>query len=505
MNRLTILATARGIAALAGALLLAACSPGPQAPDAAIALAPCRLPGVDAAAKCARHEVWEDRAAKSGRRIAINLAVVPARLRSKEPDPIVVFAGGPGQGAVALAAQVMPLFSRLNDSRDIVFIDQRGTGASNPLVCDDEQGTMQSLFEDALPERVVAQCLEHLDADPRQYVTPVAIQDLEEIRAALGYPKLNLWGGSYGTRVAMEYTRRHPERVRTMTLDGAAPATMKLPLSFVTDGDAALSRLLDACDAQPLCRSTYPDLRESIRYVRSELARRPLRVAIQDPRTGDRESIQVNENVFLSGLFRPLYVAELASLLPFGIAAAVSGDFNPLLAQNLEFADDVGENLAVGMHLSVICAEDVPRITGEDVAALSRTFFGGALVNDFLRACSRWPRGTLPPDYYEPLKSDVPTLVLSGGIDPATPPRHGDHVVATLPNARHFVAPNLGHGVSMHGCAPRLVQEFIRAGHARALDGKCLERIPRPQFVLPLGSRGREVPAMPRADARERP
>jgi pimeloyl-ACP methyl ester carboxylesterase len=503
MSRFSPLASLPRVA-LAGlaAAAISACSPGPKSAEA-VALAACRLPGVDIAARCGRHEVWEDRDAKSGRRITLNLAIVPAKLRNKEPDPIVVFAGGPGQGAVSLAAQVMPLFSRLNDSRDIVFLDQRGTGQSHPLDCEDDQGTLQSLFEDALPERVVARCLERLEADPRQYVTSVAIQDLEEVRGLLGYEKLNLWGGSYGTRVALEYTRRHPQRVRTMTLDGVAPPTMKLPLSFVTDGDAALQRLLEACDAQPLCKNTYPDLRESIAYVRSELARKPLRAAIEDPRTGEREMIQVNENVFLSGLFRPLYVAELASLLPFGISSAAAGDFNPLLAQNLEFADDVGENLSIGMHLSVICTEDVPRITRDDVESVRRSFFGAALVNDFLRACSRWPRGKVAADYYEPVHSDVPALILSGGIDPATPPRHGDQVAATLPNARHFVAPQLGHGVSMHGCAPRLVQEFIRAGNAAKLDGKCLERIPRPFFVLPLGTRGPAVPSAPRGDRKD--
>jgi pimeloyl-ACP methyl ester carboxylesterase len=472
------------------ALLAAACHSGSEAPHGALALASCRLPGVDVAAQCGALPVWEDREAKGGRRIEINVAVVPAKLRAKERDPIVVFAGGPGQGAVSLAAQVMPLFTRLNDTRDVLFVDQRGTGESNPLDCDDDEvQPLQALFEDALPERLVRKCLEQLDADPRQYVTSVAIEDLEDVRAALGYPTVNLWGGSYGTRAALEYLRRHPDRVRTLVLDGVAPADMKLPLSFVADGEAALQRLLEACDAQVLCKSTYPGLRVTIASLRSQLARRPARVSIQDPRTGDRQVIQVNENVFLSGLFRPLYVAELASLLPFGVASAALGDFNPLLAQNLEFTTDVSENLSVGMHLAVICAEDVPRISRQDLEGLAGSFFGGALVDDFIRACAIWPRGAVPADYYTPVASQVPALILSGGIDPATPPRHGDRVAATLPNARHFVAPHLGHGVSLHGCAPRLVEAFVRKASARDIDGKCLERIPRPLFLLPLGTR----------------
>jgi pimeloyl-ACP methyl ester carboxylesterase len=391
---------------------------------------------------------------------------------------------------VSLANQVMPLFSKLNDTRDIVLIDQRGTGQSNPLDCeDDEEQPLQAVFEDSLPQRVVQNCLAGLDADPAQYVTPVAVADLEEVRAALGYDKLNLWGGSYGTRVALEYTRRHGDHVRTMVLDGVAPPSMKLPLSFVTDGEAALTRLLEACDAQVLCRRTYPDLRDTIFRLRLELSRRPARADIQNPRTGERDVITVNENVFLSGLFRPLYVAELASLLPLGVSSAAGGDFNPLLAQNLEFADDISENLALGMHLSVICAEDIPRITPRDIAATTNAFFGRALVDDFIRACAVWPRGRIPADFYEPLQSAVPTLILSGGIDPATPPRHGDEVAKTLSNAKHLIAPHVGHGVSLHGCAPRLIESFVRKAASQGLDARCLERIPRPLFVLPLGSR----------------
>jgi pimeloyl-ACP methyl ester carboxylesterase len=479
----------RLLVALAASLCLSACIPGPETARPSITLDSCRLPGVDAPARCGTYEVWEDREAKTGRRIKIDLAILPAKARAREADPIVVLAGGPGQGAVSLASQVMPLFSRLNDGRDVVLVDQRGTGNSNPLDCEDEmQQPLQQLFEDALPERMVAQCLAKLDADPRLYGTSIAVEDMDEILTALGYGKVNLWGGSYGTRMALEFMRRHGARVRSVVLDGVAPPDMKLPLSFVADGDAALKRLLESCEGEPRCRKVYPALGETIAAVRASLARSPARAAIQDPRTGDPETITVNENVFLSGLFRPLYVAELASLLPYGVSAAARGDFNPLLAQNLEFADDVSENLSIGMHLSVICAEDIPRITPQDLAATTGSFFGRALVDDFIRACNVWPRGKVPADFYEPVRSDVPVLILSGGIDPATPPRHGERVAATLPNARHFIAPQLGHGVSLHGCGPRLIESFVRAGSARELNGKCLERIPRPLFVLPLGS-----------------
>jgi pimeloyl-ACP methyl ester carboxylesterase len=475
--------------AAAACLALAACTSGPEAPRSRIALDTCRLQGVDTAARCGTYEVWENRDAKAGRRIKLNIAVIPARISTREPDPLFVFAGGPGQGAVALAAQVQPLFARLNDTRDLVLIDQRGTGKSHPLGCDQgEEQPLQSMFEDALPEKLVERCLAHMDADPRLYLTSIAVEDFDEVRDALGYARVNLWGASYGTRMALEYIRRHGDHVRTVVLDGVAPATMKLPLSFVSDGEVALNKLIEACATDERCRKSYPDLHGTIDSMKARLAVAPARAEIQDPRTGERTQIKVNENVFLSGLFRPLYVAELASLLPYGVANAADGDFNPLLAQNLEFVDDVSENLAVGLHLSVICSEDIPRIVPEDLARASRSFFGTALVDDFVRACKQWPRGKVPADYYDPVRSDLPVLIFSGGIDPATPSHYAEEVARTLPHSRQVVAPQIGHGVSLHGCAPRLIESFVRAGNVDAIDGKCLGKIPRPLFMLPLAS-----------------
>jgi pimeloyl-ACP methyl ester carboxylesterase len=474
--------------AAAACLALAACNSGQEAPHPRIALESCRLPGVDSAVRCGTHEVWEDRAAKSGRRIKLNIAVMPARISARESDPLFVFAGGPGQGAVSIAGQVQGIFSRLNDTRDVVLIDQRGTGKSHPLECANSEQPLQALFEDALPEKMVERCLEGLDADPRQYITTIAVADIDEVREALGYNRINVWGASYGTRFALEYLRRYGDHVRSVVLDGVAPSTMKLPLSFVFDGEAALGKLIAACEGEDRCHKAYPNLRESIASMKGRLAQASMRASIQDPRTADREDINVTENVYLSGLFRPLYVAELASLLPYGIAAAEGGDFNPLLAQNLQLVDSVSENLSVGLHLAVLCSEDVPRITPEDLARASSAFFGTALVDDFVRACRRWPVGKVPADYYEPVRSDVPVLIFSGGIDPATPSHHAEEVARTLTRSRQFIAPQLGHGVSTHGCAPRLIESFVRAGNADGLDGKCLEKIPRPLFLLPLGN-----------------
>ena len=474
-------------------LALGACGPAPRGPVRTIALSDCRLPGIETTVLCGRHEVHEDRAAKSGRRIALRIAVLPARRRGGDPDPVVVLAGGPGQGAVALAPHVRRLFDRLANTRDIVLVDQRGTGESGPLKCDDGRGARASaaeaLFEGAMPEALVRDCLAKLDADPRHYATPAATADLDEVLTGLGYGKVNLWGGSYGTRAALDFIRRHPDRVRSAVLDGVAPADMTLPLSFVQDGETALAKLFESCEAEAGCRTAFPRLRESVSDLRAALARKPANATLRDPASGEPFEVRVTENILVTGLFRPLYSPALASLLPYAIARARAGDYGPLLAPNLEMASDLGGNLAVGMHLSVICAEDIPRASAEDLARASRGFFGRALVDDFLRACALWPKASLPADYAEPVKADVPVLVLSGGIDPATPPRHGESILAGLPRARHIVAPQLAHGVSGQGCAPRLIERFVKAASAEGLDGRCLERLPRPLFLLPAGAK----------------
>jgi len=472
------------------AVALAACAPAPSGPAKTIALSECRLPGIETTVLCGRHEVFEDRAAKSGRKIALRIAVLPARRRAGDPDPVVVLAGGPGQGAVALAPHVRRLFDRLANTRDIVLVDQRGTGESGALKCDDGRAAgAEALFEGGVPETLVRDCLSKLDADPRHYATPSATADLDEVLTGLGYRQVNLWGGSYGTRAALDFIRRHPARVRSAVLDGVAPPDMKLPLSFVQDGEAALSRLFDACEAQAPCREAYPALRETVSGLRASLARKPVAATLRDPVTGEAFDVRVTENVLLTGLFRPLYSPVLASLVPHAISRAKSGDFGPLLAPNFEMVQDVGGNLAVGMHLSVLCAEDIPRVGADDLARAARGFFGRVLVDDFLKACALWPRASLPADYAEPVKADVPVLVLSGGIDPATPPRHGEAILAGLPRARHLVAPQLAHGVSAQGCAPRLIERFVKAASADGLDGQCLERLPRPLFVLPAGAK----------------
>lgn len=481
------------------ALLAAAVALAPSAhADDAQPLAPCRLKGIEREVHCGAVSVPEDPDRPDGRRLSIRYAVVPALAKNKAADPLFVLAGGPGQAATKVAALMQPVLSRLNARRDIVYVDQRGTGDSNPLACERERSPL-SIADSVDPARALARladCMARLQkrADTRQYATWIALRDLDAVRAALGAERINLWGGSYGTRAALEYLRQFPARVRSVVLDGMAPATMVLPASFAVDSEAALARLLAACQAEAACRTQYPELEAEIGRLLF-VAGRGTRISLTHPLTGESESLLLDRTV-LAGLLRgPLYVPQFGAVLPFALAQAGRGNYDPLIALNSALTGRMGENFAEIMHFAVVCAEDLPRMEEAQRAAAAATRFGTGFIELYERACSQVPVRPVPPSFYQTPTADVPVLLLSGGADPVTPPRHGEVVAKALPRALHLVAPHLGHGVTHHGCAPELVARFVRqadapgrgpfAGIEDGRDAGCLERLPAPPAFRP--------------------
>jgi pimeloyl-ACP methyl ester carboxylesterase len=480
------------ILALAGTL--SACAPpnGKDKPMAAtLKTEPCRVIGFDIGMECATLSVPENRETAGGRKIDIQVAILRAKADRKKPDPIFVFAGGPGQSAVQVGALTMPALGRLNRDRDIVFVDQRGTGDSNGMTCElGDDGNLQGFNEPSQVTSFIKDCLAEVrkHADPEYYTTTIAMQDIDEIRAGLGYAKINLWGASYGTRAEMEYLRRYPGNVRSAVLDGMAPAGMMLPLSFVTDGNAAINSLLEACAKSPACAKEHPKLEADLRKLLKDLAAKPRKLDIAHPRTGEKTPMTVTPTVVLGGIRAAMYSANFASVVPVAITAALKDDYSALAALSFSIGGSVSDQLALGMHLSVICAEDAPLVdaaTGQQKWD-DKDFYGKETIADHARMCAIWPRGKVTKDFYDPVKTDVPVLLLSGGIDPATPPRHAEAVLKGLSRGKHLVAPNLGHGVSMQGCAPDLVKRFIEDGNADKVDGACLNKIPRPTFFQAL-------------------
>ena len=473
------------VACLCGCGRAAAPVPAPR-----LVLAPCPPADNIEDGLCGTWEVFEDRDAASGRRIALRVVVLPALSTNTAPDPVFILAGGPGQAASELTEAVRVPFRRVNRDRDLVFVDQRGTGGSNPLTCElgedapDDTLLLDPMSDELLRARVVEQlgvCVAALDADPRLYTTPLAMDDLDEVREALGYDTINLWGGSYGTRAGLVYLRRHPERVRTAILDGVAPVAMKLPLYMGMDAARALDLLLADCADDPGCDAAYPDLGAALQTLLNTLEEGPVRQTVAHPRTGRPTEVVVSRTSLASSVRAPLYSPDLAVVLPLAISRAAAGDYGPLSAMGVGFAGDA--SLYTGMFLSVVCSEDVPAITAADRAvAAAEPFFGTSLLDSFAALCGAWPRGSLPDGYDAPVASDRPVLLLSGLLDPVTPPRWADSVKRHLTNATHITVPGVGHGTMGAGCVPDLMAVFIEQGSAETLDVACVERIERPRF-----------------------
>lgn len=484
---------------LLAVLFLPGCAPG-AAPTAIERLRPCTSEEGPTDAYCGTYTVYENRETRQGRTLDLRIVVLPALGNDARPDPVFFLAGGPGQGAAQMARGIRELFRRLQAERDIVLVDQRGTGKSAPLDCPSDTNSLSVLNEsddDGLAR--LAQCLAGFDADVRLYTTTVAMDDLDEVRAHLGYDRINLYGGSYGTRAALVYLRQHEARVRTMVLDGVAPPGMRLPLFFARDAQRALDKLFADCEADQSCRSLHPDLAARTRRLFERLDKTPVRVRLTHPRTGEAGEVTVNTAFVGNVVFAALYSPMMAAIVPELLKRAEANDFQGLLA--LALANEAaGENMAIGMQLSVICAEDYPRITPADHRRESADHvFGAHLLTARMKACEFWPKGAVPASYYEPVRSRVPTLLLSGDLDPVTPPSWAEQVREHLPTSRHIIVPGTGHGVLTTGCGVRLVRDFIQRGSADGLDTSCVGTIRRPRFFLsPAGPDPGETPGAAR-------
>lgn len=480
-------------AATLSASLLLGCSEPTNSSSASLPLKECRVPGVDSAVKCGTFAVWENRESKTGRKIDLNIVVYPASARVKLPDPVFVLAGGPGQAATDIIPLVMPHMGGLISKRDIVFVDQRGTGKSNPLTCKFPDADTPDMADagkrKAATLRVVSECRDTLAtrADLTQYGTTTAMADLDEVRAALGYSQINLWGGSYGTRTAQEYLRRYPDHVRTVVLDGVASPSMALPATFGRDASAAMAAMFDACAKDANCNKNYPDLRARYMALAERLGKRAETAKLADPLTGLSRESTMSRMALNMMAFSTLYVPQLTAVLPHAVVEAEKGNLAPLAALTGAFTGGMEDKMAFGMRFSVVCAEDVPRIDATMKAAAATVEpFGADFINEFVTGCEVWPRGKVAPDFHTPVKSDKPVLILSGGLDPVTPPSFGEEVKKTFSNSAHVVAPNIGHGVSHHGCAPRIIKQFVEKASIAGIEAECMQRLPRPTFFQPL-------------------
>jgi pimeloyl-ACP methyl ester carboxylesterase len=481
------------VGALVGALL--AGGAGAAAPADT---SPCWLKGWPHAARCGVLQRPLDPARPQGLQIDLHYAVVPAVARNKAPDAVFFFAGGPGQSAIELAGALAAAHRRLQQRRDLVFIDQRGTGRSAPLACpdDDVRAPLRPLAErsdDARRLAALQACRQVLQALPhgdlRFYSTEIAMADVDAVRQALGIGRINAIGASYGTRAVLSYQRQFPQAVRRAVLDGVAPPDMRLPDAAAADNQAAYDALLQACAADAGCTRRHPDLAQRLPRL---LASLPRSVSLPHPVSGRLETLTLQPETLLAMVRTPLYSPALAAALPAALAEAADGRWAALAALAQALGSGGAGGFATGQHFSVVCSEDLgPGAPAAPPALPASAVFAGGASALYQAACAGWPRAAVSAAFYTLPPAQTPTWLLSGTLDPVTPPRHGQRVALALgPLARHTVVPNAGHGVLALPCLRDAVARFISTddgAQALATPAECAAGLPRPPAFVPPG------------------
>lgn len=482
-SAVTAIVTALAVLAMLTVVALAAPKANPQGSNA-IETHACYLDDLDERLLCGAIQVPENPNKPDGRQIAIHYAILPAIKNGHEKQALLAIAGGPGQSAIENAAGFNQMLSKVRQNRDILLIDQRGTGQSNPLQCE-EIGDVFAYDDQQVDLKAeTKKCLDKISADGTdvtQYGSVKALNDFEAVRKHLGYDKLHLYGISYGSRMAQLYMRHFPEPLLTVTLDGVVPMQQSV-LAIGTAIDRAHEILLKDCATSPSCQQTFPDLSDDFARLDAKLAQAAIVQQSRDPLTNEIISFTLTRGKYLNSLRMAMYTPSLRALLPHTIHQGAKGNYQPLLGLYGLTADSTG--IALGMHSSVVCGEDLHRVTQEMRQSAKDSFSSRTMLEGIEAGCALWQ---MPPEaqgFSNAIASDIPTLLLSGELDPATPPSWGTLAQEKLSNSQHLVAPYATHGVAYQSCANDLVAKLVSTGSVKELDGECLNKDVRRSFYL---------------------
>lgn len=455
-------------------------------------LASCELSAaggrLTASARCGSFEVPENPADPEGRRIVLKIAILPARAGTPQPDPVIYLAGGPGQSAREVAPMMQRALRDINRHRDLVFLDQRGAGGSNPLDCSfDDQAEIWLEQDLEQTSQQLRACHERWDADVRFYTTAHGAGDIEEMRQRFGIEQLNLMSGSYGTRMAQVYLRQHPDKVRSVVLDAVVPTRLRLGSEHGVVLDRALNRLFDACAQDEQCAGNFPGLHEAFETLKQRYADQQPRISVTHPRTGRAIDLEFTRDVLAAGLRMLAYSPSTQMMIPYLVhEAATTGSPERLASQSMIVTDQMADMIAIGLNFAVGCSEDWP--TWPDDIDSTGTLLGDSFTDFYGEVCQWWPAGEIADDFHEPFDSEVPILILSGELDPVTPPEYGEEAAAQFSNSLHLVATGRGHTVITNQCISSIAAEFVRTASVDDLDTGCLDSIgPEPFFLDLLG------------------
>jgi len=480
---------------LIGAVLLLSLSPAttlalPDTNQIEFSNCTLTLPGTHFTAdgRCGFFEVAEDPSDPDGRKISLHVALAPATGKATEPDPVFFFAGGPGQAASETWVMLRSTLNKIRKQRDIVMIDQRGTGQSNKLNCtSDLEEDLNREIDLDLVRTETEKCLAELDGDPRFYTTSIAMADYDAVRQAMGYDKINIMGVSYGTRAAQVYLRSFPETVRSVTLDSVIPMQLPLGQEHAPMLDESVAAVFADCAAEETCNELFPGQAQELNDLFAQLRDEPREITLINPVTGQTQPMRLDADTLAVAIRFLSYASETQALIPLLVHEALStGDLARLASQAILVMTGLNEMLARGMELSVLCAEDYPFI---DMSAdYSNTLMGNLMLEIIELQCEVWPRGEVPEGFHDPVVSDLPVLLMSGERDPVTPPHYATLTAETFSNSLNLVARGRSHSVMKHVCMRDITTQFIESGSVENLDTDCVDDIrPAPFFTSLLG------------------
>ncbi|MBL8298914.1 MAG: alpha/beta fold hydrolase [Rhodanobacteraceae bacterium] len=455
----------------------------------------CRIAGVPEPARCHAIDVPIHHDDPGRGTLRLRVAVLPALGVPKAPDPVFFLAGGPGQAAMSMADSVLAVLGEVRKRRDVVLLDQRGTtpgilpcpGLAS-LVLPDAEETLEQLLE----------CRKSWSLDLTTLNTATLARDTEYVRRALGYSQINLWGGSYGTRLGQELMRRFPSTVRVAVFDGVASTQESIAPIAERYANEAFQRLQHDCEAEPACAKRFPQLAQQLPRLMDRLKMKPIEGAWPDPLSGENRSVVVSDQVLISVLRGALYSSESRAVVPLALEALDAGDPQLLLALNAALASAT-DSMATGHTVSVMCADDAARMDPQAIARerVSNPF-GASYAREWITFCGAWksPEASLLEDIIA-----APILMISGALDPVTPPRSAEAAGKSMRHQQHLVVDGGAHINSHLGCIPRLIARFIEQGDGSLLDTTCAAAIRAAPFMasglIPLPIPSHRIGAAP--------
>jgi pimeloyl-ACP methyl ester carboxylesterase len=437
-----------------------------------VPLEPCRIMDGNIEGLCGTVTVWENRTLKRGRKLALKVMVLPA-LGGGASDAFFPLAGGPGQSAID-TYPATGYTNAIRRDRDVVLVDQRGTGGSAPLTCDlRDIGNAQEVLGEEIPVERLRACREQLaqTADLTQYTTSIFADDLDDVRAALGYEKIDIFGTSYGTRAALVYLRQHENHVRTLGLEGVVSPEYRIPLSFSRSLQSSIDQIIERCEAATACQQTYPELRKEFDALLVRLDKAPAKAEVTVGQS--RKTITISRGVFVSALRPALYMPEVIRAFPLMIHKAYEGNWSVYASVALQVRTAIDKVINRDLTLSVVCSEDIPGMTEAMIRKeTAGTYLGDYQVRQYLNYCKEWPQGRAPEDFRAAVHSDVPALLISGALDPVTSLAVSRVTARDLARSQTVLLKDGTHGTGS-SCVDGIVANFVAA--AGRVDASCTD------------------------------